>query len=459
MGLIAYVLQTRVKWSAFKQWLFLGVLLLPLNAIRAVAVERFPSFRLTALTESIGMKGVAVLALIVAVAVIALRRPLANTLPSLLVIFAVFFPLNALLGLRMAASYNPALFADKPLAPRQASARTSPRIVWVIFDEWDQRLTFLNRNPSIQMPELDRFRLGSLYAANAYPPTSQTAWSLPVLTTGILAPHAEVDGPDELMLTLPETKKKIRWQDAPNIFAEARAAGYNVGVVGFYHPYCRIFNTSLSACNSWPTALEYNSLGTSFFEVIPNQLRSLVETDSRSLFGQSLAVRRHGEVQRESLALSEKLVSDPEMGMVFLHLAVPHAPYAYDRRTGQFTSHSPKTGYWDNLVLLDHIVGTLRADMERANLWDGTTVLLSADHFNRASPLLDGKIDHRVPFLLKLAGQHEGLTFDRPFNTYLTHDLIQAVMHGEVTDPGAAAEWLDRHRTIADSPYNTDFIP
>src|SRR5262249_39109455 len=130
-----------------------------------------------------------------------------------------------------------------------------------------------------------------------------------------------------------------------------------------------------------------------------------------------------------------------------------------DRHTRQFTGHSPDNDYWDNLVLLDQFVGSLRSAMESAGLWDSTAVLLSADHWNRASILLDGKIDHRVPFLLKMPGQRESIAFDRPFNTVLSHDLLEAYLHGEIADAPAAARWLQHHCTIADSPYNTDFIP
>ncbi len=45
-------------------------------------------------------------------------------------------------------NYDPRPFADGPPAsPPLQVAKTSPRFLWVIFDEWDQRLTFLDRLP------------------------------------------------------------------------------------------------------------------------------------------------------------------------------------------------------------------------------------------------------------------------------------------------------------------------
>src|SRR5450631_2488402 len=55
-------------------------------------------------------------------------------------------------------------YGDKPtrdgpmarrLPPKPAGA---PRVIWVIFDEWDEELTFPDRPSRIQLPEIDRLR-------------------------------------------------------------------------------------------------------------------------------------------------------------------------------------------------------------------------------------------------------------------------------------------------------------
>ncbi len=461
IALAACWLKPRVKGAGIvvRNYFCLLALLVPLNAVRSLVAERWPHTHWSALTSALGVMPVLVLGGLAALAAFSQHRRAVRLAQVLLLLCSPLAVFNIVHGVLKAAQYDPGIFADKPLAPRLADARVTPRIVWIIFDEWDERLTFLERDPSIHMPELDRFRSQALYAANAYPPSWQTPWSLPALLTGRLVADAKPRGPSDLRLFLPAPQPPVTWRDLPNTFSEARALRYNVGVVGYYHPYCRQFNDSLSACSWWPTALQYNSMGNSFREVMWNQVRSLFETGSRSPFGQSLAVQEHGREQQNSLAAAKELVQDPQMGFVFLHFPVPHAPYAYDRRTRQFTLRSPSTGYWDNLALLDEFVGQLRATMEAANLWDGSTVLLSSDHWYRASVLLDGKRDHRVPFLLKMPGQHEGLTFSTPFNTVLSHDLILAILHGEIADGRGAGEWIDRHRTIAESPYYSDEIP
>jgi hypothetical protein len=77
--------------------------------------------------------------------------------------------------------------------------------------------------------------------------------------------------------------------------------------------------------------------------------------------------------------------------------------------------------------------------------------------FNREDAAVAGsKMDHRVPFIVKLAGQREPVTYSQPFNTVVTHDLILALLRGELANSENVAAWLDNHRAVADSPYNRD---
>ncbi|HMC60324.1 MAG TPA: sulfatase-like hydrolase/transferase, partial [Candidatus Solibacter sp.] len=128
-------------------------------------------------------------------------------------------------------------------------------------------------------------------------------------------------------------------------------------------------------------------------------------------------------------------------------LPIPHAPHAYDRRTGRFTlKNSPIRGYIDSLALLDRTLGEIRRSMEAAGTWDKTTVLMTSDHPYREAEQLDGKSDPRIPFLLKLASQKEGRLYSQPFNAILTGDFLLAVLKGEVSDAAGAVGWLDQNR-------------
>ena len=83
--------------------------------------------------------------------------------------------------------------------------------------------------------------------------------------------------------------------------------------------------------------------------------------------------------------------------------------------------------------------------MEASGQWDKTWVILSADHSWRESKLYDGQRDYRVPYLIKPPGAPVSADYTRPFNTVLTHDLILAILRGEVTNGQNVGPWLDAH--------------
>src|SRR6185295_7005459 len=78
-----------------------------------------------------------------------------------------------------AAHYDATAFGNKPPAPRIVGSSKSPRVLWVIADEWDYRLTFVDRDRSLSLPEIDRLRSTSLYSGSALPPGWETPVSIP----------------------------------------------------------------------------------------------------------------------------------------------------------------------------------------------------------------------------------------------------------------------------------------
>jgi hypothetical protein len=237
---------------------------------------------------------------------------------------------------------------------------------------------------------------------------------------------------------------EVPWSRQPNVFAGARALGVNTALLEWFHPTCRVLS-GLTYCAWWPMAMQHNSMGESFWQIVPNQTRSLFETNILSLFGRSLTAEQQVGVYRAMMGEAKRITTDPEFGFTVLHLPVPHAPHTYNRKTGTFTlGNAPIAGYIDSLALLDRTVGELRRTMEAAGTWDTTTVLFTSDHGYREAELLDGKRDERIPYLLKLAGQKGAVSYTRTFNTVVTADLMLSVLRGEIADAPSLTAWLDR---------------
>jgi len=159
-----------------------------------------------------------------------------------------------------AAQFHGQPIHDLPSAPRLPAARTAPRVVWAIFDEWDYRLTFRDRPATLKMPAVDRLVSESLSARFAYSPAMYTGASLPSLLTGRRLKMAD-SAPSRYSATEVEGLDRISWTELPNIFSVARAAGFNTSVVGWYLPYCRMFNTVVTDCNWWPMPNQATSMG------------------------------------------------------------------------------------------------------------------------------------------------------------------------------------------------------
>ena len=167
-----------------------------------------------------------------------------------------------------------------------------------------------------------------------------------------------------------------------------------------------------------------------------------------SLFGTMHFRQMCINVYQDSFTASLSVVTNHAYGLTLLHMPPPHRPGVYLPDQNRFTvwPMSKVKGYFNNLRLADLELGAFRQAMEQSGEWDQTWVILSADHSWRESRLYDGKRDMRVPFLVKPPKGGELMTYPQQFNTVLTHDLILAMLRGEITNEAAVATWFDAHR-------------
>jgi hypothetical protein len=120
--------------------------------------------------------------------------------------------------------------------------------VWIIFDELSQEIAFEKRPPTLRLPNFDHLRAESFYASAARSPSNSTVTSLPALIIGQHVAAAAHPAPNRLLLTVPGCATAIEWNEAPNIFDVSRQMGYNTALVGWFHPYGRLLNHSLTRC-------------------------------------------------------------------------------------------------------------------------------------------------------------------------------------------------------------------
>ena len=329
-------------------------------------------------------------------------------------------------------------------APLSRPAPSLRRVVWLVFEELDQRITFEVRPAGLELQELDRLRRESLSADAARPSADTAEAAIAALITGRPVVAVAPTNARDLELTFKDGKT-APWSAEPNVFGRARTLGYDTALVGWRLPYSRIIGSSLGLAHWKPSVDDEQARGATFSEALWNQWASLAPpANRRRLFSRRVA---------ELADLGIRTAVDDRFGLVFLHLPIPQPPGIYDRATERLTAWSfsgEVGGYFDNLALADRIVGELRRGLDRLRLGDRTWIVVSSTHSWRASKQYDGRTDSRVPFLVRPPDGGRARHVDGSFSTLATHDLVLAILRGSLSDTSDAAIWLTRQ--AASSP-------
>jgi hypothetical protein len=378
-----------------------------------------------------------------------------------LIILSPLMAVNLASALWLRSKYfKPEYFETKHPASPVPTRLDGPRIVWVVFDELDWNVVFGSRPEGIQLPEFDRLRAQTLFAENAFPPAGMTLVSMPALFTGQLVEEAKQSHANELMLKMSNGMTGA-WSVEDDVFKAARRAGFSTGLNGWYHPYCRVIGDRLDWC-SWapifdetnpPVARSLPGYASRWFQTAVLKIPLLFRL-YRTRYDEQYQLEFRGfhrwafqrtEQQSESLLRAD-------LNLKFLHYPVPHGPGIYDITTGSLTIDSKST-YIDNLVLADRTLGKIRELLEAGGNWDRSIVLVTSDHWWREAPLVNGKRDHRIPFMLKLAGQKSEVEYKHAFNTILTRDLLLKILQGELNSPTEVMTWIDSNSHLGESPF------
>ncbi len=359
---------------------------------------------------------------------------------------------------KFSANSRPASRAIRPARPGDR-----PRILWLLFDEFDYNLGFVSRPADLDLPEFDRFLRESLAAENAYPPAPETLLAVPSLISGQQICGAQIAGHSGLSLCRENGRKNGPWLASETFFARLRSQGSLSGVVGWHHPYCRLFSGVLAACESVPATptvlLAHEAyarrvgavrfgwyLLRSQAALLPLVLRTIVPDVTE------LERFEHLSGFRKIHSAALRYVVDPGLDFVMVHYPIPHPHGIYDRRANRFST-APEATYIDNLALADRVIGEIRRELETSGLWARTALVVSSDHSLREWHyiLADGRSRvtnaggtgrGRIPFIVRLPNETIGKSYKSNVNTLLTGGLILAIDRGEVSTLEEVETWL-----------------
>ena len=443
-------------------FLFLMLCLAPIG-IASVAVLRAAPFDLTAAVRATWFWPAAFLVGIAPLIWI-FRHPVgaSGLARSALVYSWPVLILLLMMAVRTSLRFPSRAYADGPLAAPISSPPPRTRVIWIIFDELSQTIAFGNRPPGLTLPNLDRLKAESFYATAAAAPGNRTEISVPSLILGQDVAATYPNRPDDLGVKLSSGNRIVSWQSLPNVFDSARELGFNTALVGWFHPYGRVLNRSLTRCYwtagwlapgveepSEPRPLADGMWDRAGMQLIALPIAGHLPGVSPNYYNIREKLERFAYLNDHAL----EIAADPQIGLALLHLPVPHPPAIYDRISGAFTSRGGS--YLDNVALADRTLGELRDAIEKAGLGGRTAILVSADHGLRAYlwrgttlwTREDEGVSHQdvmgVPFLVKFPGQKPGVCYTKPFNAILTRRLITGILKGDITDSTAVISAIE----------------
>jgi Sulfatase len=350
--------------------------------------------------------------------------------------------------------------------PSQSGRSTPTRLVVMVFDEWDQRLAIEERPDRVELPALDRI-LGQSFQA------SRAAGG------GYLGVHSSIKSmltgqrlqgvdPRSLGVQLEGDRRHVidaaaAWVEAPTLFSEMNDRGWSSGVVGWYIPYCRLQGQHMGACSWQPGGSVYGRRELVFELSYPENLRTIaVRQLERVPMSRRLGLDRSPQERRLLLAEEFTRVRDrfstaiDSAEFLYVHWPVPH-PFGLEDPSSPIAGRVPN--YLDNLAVVDRLLADVEDRLTRAGRWDQITLVVTSDHSLRSwywegsgawtdeeQHATGGRQSPYVPFVVKFAGRHAPLLYDKPFTIALLYDVVLAIADEAVTTPAELAAWLDAHR-------------
>jgi hypothetical protein len=339
------------------------------------------------------------------------------------------------------------LWRPGPQAFSSSIAVDSPlksRLVWILFDELAYQPTFEARDPSLQLPNLDRLRSESTLYTDMTPIAYRTTKAVPSLLLGRAVTDVTYTADNQYLVQYDEVDQWKTFDAHATLFGMAKQHGLTTSIVGWYIAYCPVFVGVATDCywsnedaqDRGPTRLD-----ASFVENVIFPLRILAE----QIVSPGLAWADTAKWNAEGHIASVKDVSQhalrtvatSQADILYLHLPAPHPPAFWDRRTGKYAVGG---SYLDSLDYSDRLLGQMLDLLEAQPRWAATTLIVQGDHSWRTKmwrPLPgwsaeDERISHggqwdpRPLLMIHTAGQQKAETVTTPTSVMIVHDTIAA---------------------------------
>lgn len=337
------------------------------------------------------------------------------------------------------------------------------RVVWVIFDELDPDVLLTHRPQGLVLPNVDKLLASSLSSVQVHRAGMATRNAIPALLIGREVIDSQRIAPDDLLLHF-SSGDKGSFQASSNVFDDASALRVDSAIVGWYHPYGRVLGDRVNRVVSRSAEDFFGFDNQQSYVSLPrrawNQL--LASFSDLLLFGKTPWVNRTvrsaaAHMQREIVLeqAAQQWIGDDNIGLLFLHLPIPHEPAIWNRKTQKYDLID--RSYVDSLALVDRVLATVVQTLDKSGLAGRTALIVTGDHgwrrglwrnlprWTRENELTQGQdVPPYVPFLLKMPMQNVPLPYPAPFDATLSRKLVRGILSGEFRSAEQVARWLDQ---------------
>lgn len=353
--------------------------------------------------------------------------------------------------------------------PFRSTNAAKPRVIWIILDELSYEQTFENRALLLTLPAFDTLRSQSVLFTRVIPAGFRTERVIPALITGLPIEHISSSTDGEKLSLIGPAGQVTLFDPHKTIFADALRAGYSVGVVGWYNPYCRLLAGVLDRClwvphhDTLPGGFRTDAvLARNLAAPVLSGVRSLgrlISPQSTSTWNDRAASDEHIAEYRDLATDADSMLADKSITFLFLHMAVPHPEGIYNRHQAEITDNG-RSSYIDNLALADRFLQHVEDGMRERGEWDSAVLVVMGDHSWRTRELWrrlpgwnsedeeashGGQFDPRPAYIIKLPGETNAAQIDVPFDALWTRALLDTILMGEVRSERELRNWALGH--------------
>ncbi|MGK5027419.1 hypothetical protein [Janthinobacterium sp. RB2R34] len=336
--------------------------------------------------------------------------------------------------------FQPALVSPYPKS-EAAAPTVARRVVWVIFDEMDYTLSLKSGSGmSGALPNFSALTARAISANQAFSPGQDTVYSIPALLTGTALSGITIKSQNRLDLW-DQQKKIIRFGLESSIFSQLPGGVRSATVLGFYHPYCKIFSL-LQSCGTtyagnagrWFDSLTFFSVPLmTAVKSIKGSIRILPES---VLYNFDYMYRASENV----LSSLDKTLSNQHSAFDFIHVNLPHLPNIYVQRLLKEPVENDTSAYKQNLIGADIVVGRIVKNLQLLSDKQNILLIVSSDHWLRTN----SKQPASVPFIVWKVGASEPIILPDRISTVHSKKLALDFLSGKLDTQAALSDALRR---------------